>query len=107
MSVTCFRSFFLKLRKITWDTKAAILEKILKYEKVHFMKDMNELKRRNMDTYVVSFDIINGTEGDKTSGITWNLFLEILQYLKFSADPDINKIKIYFNRSPKLSPRRS
>ena len=36
-----FNPGFLKLRKITWDTKAAILEKILKYEKVHSMKDMN------------------------------------------------------------------
>ncbi len=41
-----FNPGFLKLKKITWDTKAAILEKILKYEKVHSMKDMNELKRR-------------------------------------------------------------
>ncbi len=41
-----FNPGFLKLRKITWDTKAAILEKILKYERVHSMKDMNELKRR-------------------------------------------------------------
>ena len=41
-----FNPGFLKLRKITWDTKAAILEKILKYEKVHSMKDMNELKSR-------------------------------------------------------------
>ena len=35
-----FNPGFLKLRKITWDTKAAILEKLLKYEKVHSMKDM-------------------------------------------------------------------
>ncbi len=41
-----FNPGFLKLRKITWDTKAAILEKILKYERVHSMRDMNELKRR-------------------------------------------------------------
>ena len=41
-----FNPGFLKLRKITWDTKAAILEKLLKYEKVHSMKDMNELKIR-------------------------------------------------------------
>lgn len=41
-----FNPGFLKLRKITWDTKANILEKLLKYEKVHSMKDMNELKRR-------------------------------------------------------------
>ena len=37
---------FLKLEKITWDTKAAVLEKIIKYERVHQIKDMNELKRR-------------------------------------------------------------
>ena len=41
-----FNPGFLKLQKITWDTKAAILEKLLKYEKVHSMKDMNELKVR-------------------------------------------------------------
>ena len=41
-----FNPGFLKLAKITWDTKAAILEKIIKYERVHQIKDMNELKRR-------------------------------------------------------------
>ena len=41
-----FNPGFLKLKKITWDTKAAILEKIIKYERVHQIKDMNELKRR-------------------------------------------------------------
>ena len=41
-----FNPGFLKLKKITWDTKAAILEKIIKYERVHHIKDMNELKRR-------------------------------------------------------------
>ena len=41
-----FNPGFLKLEKITWNTKAAILEKIIKYERVHKMKDMNELKRR-------------------------------------------------------------
>ena len=41
-----FNPGFLKLEKITWDTKAAILEKIIKYERVHQIKDMNELKRR-------------------------------------------------------------
>ena len=30
-----FNPGFLKLEKITWDTKAAILERIIKYEKVH------------------------------------------------------------------------
>ena len=37
---------FLKLEKITWDTKAAVLEKIMKYERVHEIKNMDELKRR-------------------------------------------------------------
>jgi len=41
-----FNPGFLKLEKITWNTKAAILEKIIKYERVHQIKDMNELKRR-------------------------------------------------------------
>jgi|TARA_B110000438_G_scaffold297203_1_gene343212 malonyl-CoA decarboxylase len=41
-----FNPGFLKLEKITWNTKAAILEKIIKYERVHQMNDMNELKRR-------------------------------------------------------------
>ena len=41
-----FNPGFLKLEKITWDTKAAVLEKIIKYERVHHMKGMDELKRR-------------------------------------------------------------
>lgn len=41
-----FNPGFLRLEKITWDTKAAVLEKIMKYEKVHKIKDMNDLKRR-------------------------------------------------------------
>ena len=41
-----FNPGFLKLIKITWDTKAAVLEKIIQYERVHKIKDMNELKRR-------------------------------------------------------------
>jgi malonyl-CoA decarboxylase len=41
-----FNPGFLKLERITWETKAAILEKIIKYEKVHKIKDMNDLKRR-------------------------------------------------------------
>ena len=39
-----FNPGFLKLEKITWETKAAILEKIIKYERVHHIKDMNDLK---------------------------------------------------------------
>jgi malonyl-CoA decarboxylase len=41
-----FNPGFLQLEKITWETKALILEKIIKYERVHLMKDMNDLKRR-------------------------------------------------------------
>ena len=41
-----FNPGFLKLEKITWDTKAAVLEKTIQYERVHQIKDMNELKRR-------------------------------------------------------------
>ena len=41
-----FNPGFLRLEKITWDTKAAILEKIINYEKVHKIDDMNDLKRR-------------------------------------------------------------
>ncbi len=41
-----FNPGFLKLAKITWDTKAAVLEKIIQYERVHKIKDMSELKRR-------------------------------------------------------------
>ena len=41
-----FNPGFLKLEKITWKTKAMILEKIIKYERVHQMRDMNDLKRR-------------------------------------------------------------
>ena len=41
-----FNPGFLKLEKITWETKALILEKIIKYERVHLMNDMNDLKRR-------------------------------------------------------------
>src|SRR5210317_191850 len=41
-----FNPGFLKLAKITWNTKAAVLETIIQYERVHQIKDMNELKRR-------------------------------------------------------------
>ena len=41
-----FNPGFLKLERITWKTKALILEKIIKYERVHLMKDMSDLKRR-------------------------------------------------------------
>ena len=41
-----FNPGFLRLERITWDTKAAVLEKVMKYEKVHKITDMNDLKRR-------------------------------------------------------------
>ena len=41
-----FNPGFLKLEKITWNTKAAVLEKIINHERVHQIKGMNELKRR-------------------------------------------------------------
>ena len=41
-----FNPGFLKLEKITWDTKAAVLEKIIRYERVHQIDDMKELKHR-------------------------------------------------------------
>ncbi len=41
-----FNPGFLRLSKITWNTKAAVLEKIMKYERVHEIKNMDELKRR-------------------------------------------------------------
>ena len=41
-----FNPGFLRLERITWETKAAVLEKIIQYEKVHKILDMNDLKRR-------------------------------------------------------------
>ena len=41
-----FNPGFLRLERITWETKAVVLEKIIKYEKVHKILDMNDLKRR-------------------------------------------------------------
>ena len=41
-----FNPGFLKLERITWETKATILKKIVKYERVHLMKDISDLKRR-------------------------------------------------------------
>ena len=41
-----FNPGFLQLEKITWGTKALILEKIIKYERVHHMKGIDDLKRR-------------------------------------------------------------
>ena len=37
---------FLELRQITWDTPAAIIEKLIEYEAVHEISDWNEMKSR-------------------------------------------------------------
>jgi len=41
-----FNQGFLELRRIDWDTPAAILEKIIRYEAVHSINDWNDLRRR-------------------------------------------------------------
>jgi malonyl-CoA decarboxylase len=41
-----FNRGFLVLRRIDWSTPAAILEKIIRYEAVHEIRDWNELRRR-------------------------------------------------------------
>ncbi|HEY1979943.1 MAG TPA: malonyl-CoA decarboxylase family protein, partial [Xanthobacteraceae bacterium] len=41
-----FNRGFLVLRKIDWSTSAAILEKIIRYEAVHEIRDWNDLRRR-------------------------------------------------------------
>jgi malonyl-CoA decarboxylase len=58
-----FNPGFLKLEKITWDTKAAILEKIIKYERVHQIKDLNELKRRLNEDEPIIFVQVALTKG--------------------------------------------
>lgn len=37
---------FLELRQITWDTPAAVIEKLIEYEAVHEISDWNEMKSR-------------------------------------------------------------
>lgn len=37
---------FLELRRITWESPAAVLEKIIAYEAVHAIRDWNDLKNR-------------------------------------------------------------
>jgi malonyl-CoA decarboxylase len=41
-----FNRGFLVLRRIDWSTPASILEKIIKYEAVHEIRDWNDLRRR-------------------------------------------------------------
>lgn len=41
-----FNRGFLELRKIDWNTPAAILERIIRYEAVHGMSDWNDLRHR-------------------------------------------------------------
>jgi malonyl-CoA decarboxylase len=41
-----FNRGFLVLRRIDWSTSAAVLEKIIRYEAVHEIRDWNDLRRR-------------------------------------------------------------
>ncbi len=41
-----FNRGFLELRQIDWETPAAILEKIIRYEAVHAIQDWDDLRRR-------------------------------------------------------------
>ncbi len=41
-----FNRGFLELRRIDWDTPAAILERIIRYEAVHEIEDWDDLRRR-------------------------------------------------------------
>jgi malonyl-CoA decarboxylase len=41
-----FNRGFLVLRRIDWSTPARILEKIIRYEAVHEIRDWNDLRRR-------------------------------------------------------------
>lgn len=47
--VSWFDIGFLDLRRITWDTPAAILEKLIKYESVHAISSWRDLKNRLRD----------------------------------------------------------
>ena len=42
----CFSHSFLQLRRIDWDTSCSILEEIKKYESVHKLNSIEELKQR-------------------------------------------------------------
>ncbi len=37
---------FLELRRITWDSSAAVIEKLIEYEAVHEIRDWNDMKSR-------------------------------------------------------------
>jgi malonyl-CoA decarboxylase len=41
-----FNRGFLVLRRVTWSTPAAVLEKIIRYEAVHEIRDWDDLRRR-------------------------------------------------------------
>lgn len=41
-----FNRGFLVLRRIDWNTSAAVLEKLIQYEAVHAIRDWNDLRRR-------------------------------------------------------------
>jgi malonyl-CoA decarboxylase len=38
---------FLDLKRITWHSPAAVLEKVMEYEAVHAIKDWDDMKRFN------------------------------------------------------------
>ncbi len=41
-----FNAGFLEMRRISWDSPAAVLEKIIEYEAVHFIAGWDDLRRR-------------------------------------------------------------
>lgn len=41
-----FNAGFLELRRIDWETSAAVLERVIRYEAVHSIQDWSDLKRR-------------------------------------------------------------
>lgn len=44
-----FNRGFLSLERITWDTPASVLEKLIGYESVHQVRDWNDMQRRLAD----------------------------------------------------------
>ena len=44
--VSWFNRGFLEMRRIDWNTSAAVLEKIIRYEAVHAISDWDDLRRR-------------------------------------------------------------
>jgi malonyl-CoA decarboxylase len=52
--VSWFDVGFLELRRITWDSPASLLEKMIAYEAVHPIKSWDDLKNRLSPTGAVS-----------------------------------------------------